>query len=114
MGRRINKNKFRVDLIFEMRFNLNQMFANQKKHTKFSLNDTLNQYGYVTSVSEGIAKARGILSVKLGQLVKIYSSNMIALNLGPFLKLNLSNTILVFFFMIDFSLIYFYLFIFFF
>ena len=85
MGRRINKNKFRVDLIFEMRFNLNQMFANQKKHTKFSLNDTLNQYGYVTSVSGGIAEARGILSVKSGELVKIYPSNMIALalNLGP-------------------------------
>ena len=39
------------------------MLTNQKKHTKFSLNDTLNQYGYVTSVSGGIAEARGILNI---------------------------------------------------
>ena len=40
----------------------------------FDLKTAFNEFGYITTVSGGIAEARGILNVKSGELVKIYPS----------------------------------------
>jgi proton translocating ATP synthase F1 alpha subunit len=55
------------------------------KSTESHVQKTFNEFGYITTVSGGIAEARGILNVKSGELVKIYPSNMtaLALNLSP-------------------------------
>ena len=56
--------------------------SSKKKQVSMKPNVLLNTFGFIETVSSGIAQARGLFKVRAGELVRIYPFDIIALALS--------------------------------
>lgn len=49
-----------------------KIFTKEMQSTTPTLGDLFQNYGFITEISSGIAKAKGLYKVRSGELVRIY------------------------------------------